>query len=983
MNTPPLTLDLPPYVPPPKRRAKLVVIELNGEQVEVTAHHVPALQAGAECRRCPLYRFEGIGPVLGDIVPNAVAALVGEAPGKTEIEQGQVFVGASGRVLDDCIADAGARRRDLTITNTLLCMPPGGNLPAYIARLKFEHDVKVEKYEAAVARGEAADPPPVLVLPTEACFPRLARDLDVSASKTLIPVGGEGLRAVAKYTGTPYGPQRVAPGTPKLYSIKKQHGSPLVLRDGRTVFPSLHPAFGMQGSPTYAPVIRDDLTRAIRTATQGGRIEWVEPPFYLNPTEDVAVNILDTFVQHRAFVENDIETTSANPRTARLRCVGSGAVIGGRELVIVTPFEHMNGAPWGWTPAARERIANVLRKMLDENPLGFQNGTFDTDVLIRLGLMTNRQKTWFDDLHAHRNTRQSELPHDLGFMAARKFIVPRWKEDADSKNVDGVDDLTEHAYCARDVLGQLRLVPVLAREVVQDGMIDSFRTDTDLLPCARDMGVLGMNVNEDVRRKFYYQLSQAGDQHLANLRRLTNKPDYNPNSTRQLARFLYIEKGLTPLYDTTGEAWADRNKGDEGLDGEDAEVDPETAASELERASTSELALLGLLDKGVDAHTQEFIEEQIRYRSMRKIIGTYLGYRFDETENFVHDTFRERGIITEEPYEGQTLSILHPTWNPGPPTGRWRARRPGAQTFPERVVYDPALYRSTDGEEGLVNTRAMIEAVPGHVLVGADLSKVELKIYMVLAQDKLLLEADDRGLDDHSWNYANMMGRTDAEVWAWYNLLEKPNPSKAEKTARKQARNTAKRFAYLILYGGQEEKLYQTMATDRNPDGSRMFPDLRPETVHYWFVNWHTKHPETRWWQQNVISAWQETGYVASFFDGRKRYFLGGLDPNAICNFPIQSTAADITNRAMKQIMQVCPQFGWSPWSGPFAQVHDYIGLQVPEHRAQEAAELLRTTMTAEIHGRKITNEVSIAGRVLKDKKTGAIRVVRPSWDRT
>lgn len=972
---------LPPYVPPPKRQVPLTVVEVDGRQVQVKTQHAAAIRAGANCLSCPLYAHDGIGPVFGDVVPNAKGALVGEAPGKRELEAGRVFVGPSGKILDDCIEDAGGKRGDLTITNALLCCQPGGgNLSDYLKRLKFEHKLAMDRHEAALEAGRPSTPPPPLVLPTDACFPRLARDLDTSASRTLIPVGAEGLRAVARYTGTAYGSARVAPGTPKLYSIKKQHGSPLPLPDGRLIFPSLHPAFAMHGNTTFAPIIAHDLTRAIQTAYAGGKIEWTEPEYILEPSFQTASYVLDLFLRHKARVTVDIETDSANVLTADIRCIGLGATIDGLEIVIVLPWNRAGGRYW--SAFEQEQLAALLRRVHDECPLAGQNLSFDTAILLRHGLMTDRRKSWFDTMVAHHDTRQSELQHDLGFIIARKFVVPRWKEDADAKNVDNVTDLDRERYCGKDVLGEMRLVPVLAQEVVNDGMVDAFLTDTDLAPCARDMGLLGIPINEEIRRDFYYKLDVSARRHLDNLRRLTGKADFNPNSPRQVARFLFVEQQLTPPFDAAGEDWSKRN--DE--ENEDAILlagEEEDDAAELERASTSELALITLLDKGVSQLVRDFVDELLRYRAMRKIIGTYLGYRYDEEENFVHDVWRERGIITEHDYEHggvvHRLVVVHGKWGIHRiPSGRWNCVNPPLQVFPERVVYDVEAYQRTDGAEGLINTRQMFEAPPGHVFVGADLAKVEWKLYVFQAGDKFGLKADDDGLDDHSWNFASMMGRTPEEVATWYAELEKPNRTEVEDRNRKHNRNIAKRVAYLCEYGGQEEKMYKTMATERTPDGRPSFPGLTPGMVSFWYRNFHTSHPEMQSWQQNCIEAQREYGYVASLIDRRKRYFLGGADPTAVPNHTIQASAADITNRAMKRVYRECPPFGWSPWSGPVLQIHDYIGLIVPEARADEAANLLATSMTYELRGRKITNEVKVAG--WRDKKG---RPARPSWDRT
>jgi len=55
--------------------------------------------------------------------------LVGEAPGKNEDLQGEPFVGAAGRLLDELLAEVGIAREEVYIANVLKCRPPGNRDP--------------------------------------------------------------------------------------------------------------------------------------------------------------------------------------------------------------------------------------------------------------------------------------------------------------------------------------------------------------------------------------------------------------------------------------------------------------------------------------------------------------------------------------------------------------------------------------------------------------------------------------------------------------------------------------------------------------------------------------------------------------------------------------------------------------------------------------------------------------------------------------
>lgn len=64
---------------------------------------------------------------VGD--PEANLMLVGEAPGKNEDLQGEPFVGAAGKLLDELLGDIGIEREDAYIANVLKCRPPGNRDP--------------------------------------------------------------------------------------------------------------------------------------------------------------------------------------------------------------------------------------------------------------------------------------------------------------------------------------------------------------------------------------------------------------------------------------------------------------------------------------------------------------------------------------------------------------------------------------------------------------------------------------------------------------------------------------------------------------------------------------------------------------------------------------------------------------------------------------------------------------------------------------
>ncbi len=80
------------------------------------------------CSRCGLCQGR-TQIVFPDGNPSTGVVFVGEAPGENEDLQGRPFVGRSGKILDRMMEEAGFSRKDVLITNTVKCRPPGNRDP--------------------------------------------------------------------------------------------------------------------------------------------------------------------------------------------------------------------------------------------------------------------------------------------------------------------------------------------------------------------------------------------------------------------------------------------------------------------------------------------------------------------------------------------------------------------------------------------------------------------------------------------------------------------------------------------------------------------------------------------------------------------------------------------------------------------------------------------------------------------------------------
>jgi uracil-DNA glycosylase family 4 len=79
------------------------------------------LDEARDCTRCPLHESR-TNVVFGAGDADADLMFVGEAPGRTEDEQGLPFVGQAGKLLEKLLGEIGLERKDVFIANVLKCL---------------------------------------------------------------------------------------------------------------------------------------------------------------------------------------------------------------------------------------------------------------------------------------------------------------------------------------------------------------------------------------------------------------------------------------------------------------------------------------------------------------------------------------------------------------------------------------------------------------------------------------------------------------------------------------------------------------------------------------------------------------------------------------------------------------------------------------------------------------------------------------------
>ncbi len=125
-----------------------------------TEHPADPRQWGAKCDKCPL---KGSSPVWGDGTIGAAWVIVGEAPGRDEVNAGVPAIGRAGELIERMLDEAGSHRTEVFITHATMCFPPGGDMKAFLQNKRKELKSAGIDFES----------------PVDCCRPRLFKELGV------------------------------------------------------------------------------------------------------------------------------------------------------------------------------------------------------------------------------------------------------------------------------------------------------------------------------------------------------------------------------------------------------------------------------------------------------------------------------------------------------------------------------------------------------------------------------------------------------------------------------------------------------------------------------------------------------------------------------------------------------------------------------------------------------------------------------------
>lgn len=445
-----------------------------------------------ECRTCPLANVSQTNyvPPEGSL-RTAKYVLIGESPGRTEVNKGRPFVGASGRLLDKVLGLVGIDRRDCYITNAVKCHP----------------------------RRNQTSPEMI-----EASRPVLLRELDGVKKGTRIAVMG----GAAKDALFPHLPKGV------LYNRGWHEWY------GHDVLVTVHPAYAVY-NPSNIKICILDMQRLKR-----GPQDPVEPDVILMVDESQipsAIRWLKANLQPGQYVSLDVETEQVDPWKDRVLLVQLG--VGANKVI------EMSG-PLAYTEGGRKFLEGFFRQNIQ---IVGHNLKFDLKFLHQqLGVNTGDEwNERYDDTMVMHYAIKETRPHGLKTLADEYYDTGPYDREVEQylrSSEDNFGKVPKHVlarYGAIDAEVTRRLAYAFEDQLRREGLWErpyrwplmySFPTLLHMEEHGLMLDVPGLlHENETVIQPELRRIR-------ARMVELSGREDLNPLSSMQVNEVLYDEMGM-------------------------------------------------------------------------------------------------------------------------------------------------------------------------------------------------------------------------------------------------------------------------------------------------------------------------------------------------------------------------------------------------------------------------------------------------------
>ena len=259
---------------------------------------------------------------------------------------------------------------------------------------------------------------------------------------------------------------------------------------------------------------------------------------------------------------------------------------------------------------------------------------------------------------------------------------------------------------------------------------------------------------------------------------------------------------------------------------------------------------------------RDVLKHAKRHAACQKLLSSYCYPLLRHRRN--HPSDRSSVLIPKGRGE---IEYAYPTWycvptyakdsggsQGGTLQGRITCKKPSAQTFPKEIK---RCVKSRFGRDGIV--------------LGFDLSQIELRVAALLSGDTALMAAYSEGADLHKQRALQIFG-----------------PGIEGDPKFNDFRQAGKMINFADLFrSGPQTMQSQLLAMTGQNHPLEFFKGVADSRPHH--------RPGLWAWQEERIKEARSNGYVSLPFTGQSRYFMGGekWDVNEIVNFPVQTTAGN------------------------------------------------------------------------------------------
>ena len=241
-------------------------------------------------------------------------------------------------------------------------------------------------------------------------------------------------------------------------------------------------------------------------------------------------------------------------------------------------------------------------------------------------------------------------------------------------------------------------------------------------------------------------------------------------------------------------------------------------------------------------------------------------------------------------------------------TGRLSSSEPNLQNIPVRTA------------EGRKIRTAFI-STPGHRLISADYSQIELRVLAHVAEIPQLKQAFSDGIDIHAMTASEMFG-----------VPVEGMPA--------EVRRRAKAINFGIIYGISAFGLANQLSIERSEAGD-------------YIKKYFERFPGIRDYMEGAKATAREKGYVETIFGRRVHYpeirssnpSVRAFNERAAINAPIQGSAADVIRRAMVKMEPALAKAGLGERVRMLLQVHDELIFEVEDADVESAIPIIVSVM--------------------------------------